>query len=730
MLKRNLLLLIVLLATILSSFSFNEVLPIEADVSHGGLAKGSSSEKNIDSFNVHPANRWNVVNNGYTATISNGVLVLSDVGDDSADTYAMNRDLRDLDGTVEWVFKYTDNSTSYNWQNSFHLYLYGSDSNKVAYLYLKGAAGSNKYYTYLGFVDENSDLQEELMSTDDYLANDTWYRVRIDYDLLKSELRFRVYSVSEKIIDYVWQDISNVRPAIFASKTLMIRNFLRSYSAGKELCVYLDYVDASFKELEWTNTDVPADSDWLVNSWNQHVVNDDIDDVSEWRLAVPRLDSVSGSMITGFNATASITGEVRSSFKLYGVEANNGTLRCLTQLMIYQAAPSGGDPVGAWLFAGEYGDGSTVDAVSGGATYNLPAKLEFNIYTQADRSVVSISMRFYYDATDSSDYDDLYYTLDVSDYVYDLCNEFVLSFHNDVDFDDDFTFKFLVEDFDLVGRDIFSDVGGFISGLLGGAGDLFQGGVDLFAILFRWLASAILGGLDILGDLIVGAITTMQDTLTAAINLVKDSIDAMAGLIEGAIQAMEATLETAVGLVEDAVGLVEDAIDGVALILEDILDGIASLAADIIAAAIAVMGDVVDAFIIAAGALIADVAKLLGDGFDAVLTFLGLDTLGDAVVSITNDLLTKYIAIVSMIASLIALIYDLVTRAGVFLLAIVWGYIIIVALYQSENRIDWIGNIFSKLDSELPYVSALGFGFEIKWYMIAFGILILEVTLI
>ena len=263
--------------------------------SPNSIGRAASEEKNVDSFSVHPANRWTVANVGYTAAINDGLLNMSDVGDSSSDYYVVSRDLRDLSGTVEIRFKYSSNSTGTATANYAEIYLYDGTATNSFLLKIQklrdGLAGDTILYYY----DVDASYQSLFLPTAEDLIEDTWYIIRMDYDLLESDFRIRVFSdVGVEVFDYVWQDIGTTRPAIFSDSSLLVRLKAGCYYPAQSQFVYFDYVNAPFKEREWTNTDVPGDGDWITNGKFLSYIQDDINDASDWQLTVPYLDQVSG----------------------------------------------------------------------------------------------------------------------------------------------------------------------------------------------------------------------------------------------------------------------------------------------------------------------------------------------------------------------------------------------------------------------------------------------------
>ena len=119
-----------------------------------------ASESNIDSMDVHPANRWTISNTGYTAAVSDGILNLSDVGDASADQFIMYRGLRDLEGVIEILFNWDVNASTDSYDESVEIVLTDSGQSEYVKLMLSKPLG-NDYFgrTILKFTTVDGDKQ-------------------------------------------------------------------------------------------------------------------------------------------------------------------------------------------------------------------------------------------------------------------------------------------------------------------------------------------------------------------------------------------------------------------------------------------------------------------------------------------------------------------------------------------------------------------------------------------
>jgi len=313
--------------------------------------------------------------------------------------------------------------------------------------------------------------------------------------------------------------------------------------------VLIDYVSAPFKERGWSNTDVPTDSDYSVNNWDNCLVNDDIDDTSEWVLCVPYLDALSAELSNSFDDTSSMVldDNAFSSFVLYGVDSKNGSIYELfsVELGYYKVGLS------KWHFARVYVGG--VLEVEKQLNLAVIPIIEFSCSILESRSVMSSKVRLYSDYGDLDVFNDYSFRLDIDDIVDNPSSEFVASTYYDVDFDSNIEFTSYLTDFDLVSRDIFTDIGNVVDDVLGIGGDILGGGVDIFTALFRWLGKLLSDTFSVVGELIVSAFGIIGDAITAAIDTMASALESAIDLVTSAIDTMSSALESGIDFVTSAI---------------------------------------------------------------------------------------------------------------------------------------------------------------------------------
>lgn len=522
----------------------------------GGV--GSSSEENVDSFDVHPANRWTVASEGWAnAVISDGVLNLTDVGDSTADYYRLSRDLRDLDGDVQVRFKFDVNDTSVDSTDMFGVQLRGSGTTQDIEMKVYSIEDSDYSATVLRFHDVDANVRTKYLAGTKKLYDNEWYRLRIDYDLLQSKCRFRIYfDNGSRLFDYDMLDVSTVyRPALFAESVVSLSFFTRIKTTDIKLSTYIDYVNAPFKERSWNNYDPPSDSDWITNSWDSSIVRDDVNDKSNWRLTVPNLDVITGVVTAGFDDPASmIEGDSATiDFMVHGVEQDTGVLDDLFYVTIGHVENSG--------------DKIVVEVVLGGVTlcsdYVLgitQPMVKFSVSTREDRSEIVAQVRVWLDRTNETVYEDYYGAISVSDEISNPCQEFVLETVVICVFTGNIEWKSLIGDVDLITQNIFEAIGGFVEGIIGGVQGIAGGGIDFFQSLFKWLADIIGIAFEIVGDAIIVAL----GAVTVAV-----------GSIEGWLVTLGETIGSIIADIEEWLGnIITNFIDGAAEFIEAIFDGL------------------------------------------------------------------------------------------------------------------------------------------------------------
>lgn len=543
----------------------------------------ASEEENVDSFDVHPANRWEISDVGWdTKEIVNGQFNRTDTGDGTSDSYTIERGLRSFDSKIEARFK-VSNSGSGSSSDIFYLGIKGSTVTTQMRLRLH-TLGANMV-TDLRFHDIDGTDQYKTLSGSEKLVVDTWYVLTIDYNILKSECKFTVkYQNGTRVFRYDYYDIASERPAVFSEKVLSVFSGTVSYTSSNVITSLLDYVKAPYKEREWVQVDTPSDSDWLEDRWDFARVQDDIQDTSVWSLTVPSLDTLSGIFTSGWdNQSAVLDGDdAHAHFTLYSVDADDGDLNTLLGFY-FMFQKSGSSCVMALLIVNNT---SPVMSYSSTAASFTKLSLSFSMALSDDRDAVSLKIRLYPDVTASTYYDFVAETK-VSDVSASPSDEFVMKVYYDADFDGNTEWVTLLEDFGFTDRDIFADI---INAIVEPVGNFISA---IFTVAFRFLA----GIFKVVGDAILSGITTLQTALSSLLTAIYGSLSSIYTVLAGLAVAIGTAVWESIGSA-----------------LDFITDAIADIAADVWAALEPVIADIVSWL----GTVASDVADLIF----AVIEFL------------------------------------------------------------------------------------------------------------
>lgn len=309
--------------------------------------KTSSTSNNeweyIDTFSQHPDALWSETESGFSSIIENGLLNLSDVGDGSSDYYYIDRDLRDTSGDIEIRFRVDSNESSTHGNDRMQINLMGSSVSSAEvrfYLnnpsYYSGYWGTTLYYYY-----GSGQFLSKIFTGTDRVMDDTWYILKIRYNLYKSELRYRLlFDNGSQVWDVNYYDVTNYDtqvPLIFTDVGTKLRMYTNVYTATQFIQYQFDYVKAPFKENEWDHTTEGGDTDWLMkDSWDRVHFQDDIDQAQIWGLNVINLDQVSGVLRIHVDDNTAFTNgdELKTQFFLYNYFIENGSWQTIAYVSL------------------------------------------------------------------------------------------------------------------------------------------------------------------------------------------------------------------------------------------------------------------------------------------------------------------------------------------------------------------------------------------------------------
>lgn len=534
----------------------------------------ASEEENIDSMDVFPSNRWAVTDGYSDVSVTNGLLNLTDIGDGSTDLFFMIRDIRDLDGNIEVRFKVNSNESTAGSSDVFLIQLFSAAGD--CYFWLDGI-DSTAIRARIRLEDVDGNLDSFSLTGDEVPIIDEWYRLRIDYNILKSVLRYRLYfDNGSKLFDYNSYDVTNDDLIIFSSTSLGLRIQAHSNTVGILRTDLVDYVKAPFKEREWSLDN--AGVGFLADAWNGAHAEDNIDEGSIWSLTIPFLDSVAGQL-TGdcLDSTALAAGEgMDIYFRIWTVDYDDGTLFEAVEVhlrMEEQIAPIVAFGVQCVVEMDSVQLMSQTQAIDDGS---IPT-IDFSFSTTEDRSRIIGHVKFTPSIASPLFYFEQMFSVDLSDVSVDYSSEFILSTHYTMDFDGDTEFSGSLKGFRVLERGIWSD---WAMAIAKEAEAAPGATIDFFATIFRWLGNLIGSIFAVVGDLITGAITAMQGVLDVAI---------------GAVQTAVEAVTTAIGLLaEQIITVLQDALDDIIGVLLTLASDLADLLFAVIDLLLDLILDIVD----------------------------------------------------------------------------------------------------------------------------------------
>lgn len=552
--------------------SLTEVGVLGAPTSPFSPNSASSSEfDTIDSFDVHPANRWTEVNSGFDVSISDGLLNMSDTGDGTKDIYYIDRDLRSLDGNIEVRFKFITDGTIVNSDNLLYLYFLDENGNYFN-IYVRSLRKDAHSAVTLFYTDVLGGTQELVIGGDDRLYEDEWYILRWDYDILESNFRYRLYfDNGSKIWDYNWYDIGLTRPLVFSGTSVSVRLRAGLESDTYNQSIYWDYVNAPFKEREWNHYDIADDSDWLFASVKGHAIADTIDDTDGFRITIPQLDQWKGELYIDSieDANWDSGDKVNYSATLYAVDYDNGDLHNIfTVTLELHASAANQIVIDTHVIINDIEFGQVVSSAPAFGVYGY---VEFSMTLEEDRNHASLELQ-----ADSGEGDGVStiftFEIDLSDISSDSSQEFVLSLDAAVDISSanlecalSVFSNFVLERGESSGRD--SPIVPKNTLPDGGEGGLFDWLFDGFKNIIISLGLLLAPLFVILGDIF---------------KLIEGWLNTAAGVITNAIALIEGWLNTAIGFIQEWVeGIILDFIAGAQDLVEAILLGLVALLSDV-----------------------------------------------------------------------------------------------------------------------------------------------------
>lgn len=539
-------------------------------------------------------------------------------------------------------------------QDVFTIGLYDQD-NSQPFLNVTQHFWNNSLFQWRVYLMDSTSTIVSYFYSDNRTYSDVYYRAKVTYNVLQSELAVEVKTDgNSKIFKVNYPDdftSTGVIPQLFAHEKgpdIFFSTYIPYITASE---TWIDYIEAPYKENEWRQTEFPSDSDYLSDSPILANVQDDITDSSKWEKSIPSLDALSANLnlnITDISNFGVFSDNWQMDFKIYNIGAITGDKELLISITIFSST-SPAVEVNKMIVSD--GLGTTIlehnDIAPSGDIYDMDITFSFglrNDRSEFDFSAILIPDEDFFAPVTGA------YSNNISSFNSDPSQEFLIETEYDFDFESDTEIIFKLNNLAYLERDIFSDPVGFIGDVIG---DAFGGLVGLILKpLFDFLATIIRFILSGLTAIVTPLLEILQIAMEAAIST-------LGTLLEAALTTLGTLLEAAIDALQPFLTLIEDAIDGLITFLEDIADEIIALATTIWTAFLDIVSDILDVIVPLIGQFISDVVDVflpfLFGVWDALVKFVlnSIDPSEDmynGVVNIVNsfsDAITSIIALFS-----------------------------------------------------------------------------------
>jgi len=534
-------------------------------------------------------------------------------------------------------------------------------------------------------------------TTSSYALENEFVKYRLAFDLERSDFQLRMYWDNESRITTIdWPNdftIIDNTPDLFASQVISVFYRVNTYN-NSLIYNQIDYIEAEYKNREWQRYYNDDEVNLAFSSWDSAYLNSSVlsSTVSRtsWMLTVPKLDAVSFDMLHYVFLNTAPAGVViassTASFHLYNTNKTTGALTEFFRFSsLSQHLPTQTQMGYFNLLGTTYQQNSDF-----GDTDN--SSVSISIATERDRQFIS-AKALYTDVEDDVNYQ-MIASSNITSYLSDYSDEFVLEFRLTWQKEFDMEYLMMVDNFAMIERDIFADIGNAIGGVINVGGDIFYGLASIFAAIFTPLITW-------LGGFLGAVFSGVGDVLSAGLT-------ALGTLFTTAISALGTLLDEAIGAVED--------------VLDDVLIAIGNLADGIITALIDSLESIIDGLILIADVLYDLVDTILSEAISA----LGLGTLVSDIINLTDAVIGYVGDAIDLIIDTLAFLIDVIDLTLVLITPIILAYIFIGSATQASDGFDWVGRCIEKLNANLlPDISILGFTGNVKTYMIVIpGILL------
>lgn len=430
-------------------------------------------------------------------------------------------------------------------------------------------------------LDQSGELAYYFISENFTNLGSEWIRGKIQYNIFESQL----------IVDLSWDNDSRIfrikfpgdltvgsgrTPSLFildASPDI----FLSTYTAATSWQqLTIDFINAPFKELEWTQWLSPGDADWTEDTWHGARITGGLTSkTSAWNLTVPELDSITATMRIEFNDTTPALGtgsDIR--LLLYGIDADDGESHAILAIVVERTTVAPGFTSIRFVV-----DDSGSDLVIWELRQDVNDKVpvvDFNIIFRDDRSKIDVFIRGFLDEN-SDIHNDTVATIDLTDFVDDPSQEFqvITFFSASNQASNEILMNF--ESFDFLQRDLFGSPL-IVNPTIGNLDPIS----NFFATIFRWLAEIFAFAIDGLGFIFTVVIQTLQNVFAFVIEGLQNALVLVLNLILTAINLLSDVIDLILEAINKIVGFIEDIIDDIGEIFDILFSFIADLLSDLL----------------------------------------------------------------------------------------------------------------------------------------------------
>lgn len=392
----------------------------------------------------------------------------------------------------------------------------GYDNNKEINISIHALSGTNTSRIEIEFYDVAGHIAYYYYSNYYELYNEIII-YDIQFDIIRSEFTFKCeFKNGTELFDIDYpQDYyaDSGRSPIFFKDAITPSIFVHCEANFTWINWYINYIDADFAEISWKQTDTPTDSGFTGDSWRSAQGEGSIDDISKWRLHIPRFDSMSGKVTLATNSSLGADEELVFRMYFYNVHKENGSVEQIFGVYFYYTNAK--IYLSVWnnseiLYLFEYNKNTELS----------PTMLTYNVYGDTNRRAINFECQIYVNENDTNPVGG-YSTRQTPNF--DWTSEFALEFEYEIDINANTLGRVSNQEWSYISKDIFVDI---IVGIQKGIENIIVGIFSfIFIPLFTWLGeifNAVAGGA-------VVAINAVLNSISTAVNQVASGIWALIG---------------------------------------------------------------------------------------------------------------------------------------------------------------------------------------------------------